>query len=88
MSSAKKTIFVKPSSADKENWISGNAETQKPGNADTQKKVSPLKSKEPLKRLTIELPQSTHKAFKLKALNQSKTMLALVREWIENFIQV
>ena len=87
MTSAKKTLFVKPALKDKENWINGNTGKQKATNAVSRENVIPQNKEEPIKRLTIELKQSVHMAFKIKALRQNKTMLALVREWIEAFVK-
>jgi predicted HicB family RNase H-like nuclease len=79
MASAKKTLFTQPPSVNKEKWVNGNTETQKTAFTET--------NKEKIKRLTIDLHQSTHTAFKIKALKQNKSMLELVRDWIEEFIK-
>lgn len=43
-------------------------------------------TKEPLKRLNVNLPESVMKQFKAKAAMEGKEMSALVSEWINHYL--
>jgi len=86
---AKKVSFGrKPGAVEKpvdvEEWVSNRealVETQ-----ETQEPVEPVEPEvkpEKIKRLTLDIPESLHKAIKLKATSEGVTMVELLRELLE-----
>ena len=57
-------------------------------NRDTDQKTAAIAdvTKEPLKRLNVNLPESVMKQFKAKAALEGKEMSALVSEWINHYL--
>ena len=55
---------------------------------DTDQKTAAIAdvTKEPLKRLNVNLPESVMKQFKDKAVMEGKDMSELVNEWIKNYL--
>lgn len=78
-----------------EKQIVENTETQKPvyveknkhGNTETQKDENIYEQKEEIKRLTIDLPSSLHKAFKCAAVINDTTMVDLAGRLIEDYVR-
>ncbi|WMP15647.1 plasmid partition protein ParG [Thiothrix lacustris] len=58
-------------------------------NRDTDQKSAAIAdvTKEPMKRLNVNLPESVMKQFKAKAVMEGKDMSALVNSWIEEFLK-
>lgn len=56
---------------------------------DTDQKTAAIAdvTKEPLKRLNVNLPESVMKQFKAKAAMEGKEMSALVNEWITQYLK-
>lgn len=56
---------------------------------DTDQKTAAIAdvTKEPLKRLNVNLPESMMKQFKAKAAMDGKEMSALVSEWINQYLR-
>ena len=56
---------------------------------DTDQKTAAIAdvTKEPLKRLNVNLPESVMKQFKAKAAMDGKEMSALVSEWINQYLR-
>ena len=44
-------------------------------------------TKEPLKRLNVNLPESVMKQFKAKAVMEGKDMSELVSRWIDDYLK-
>jgi len=57
-------------------------------NRETDQKTAAIAdvTKEPLKRLNVNLPESVMKQFKAKAALEGKEMSALVSEWINHYL--
>ncbi len=62
-------------------------EKNKHGNAETQKNDDIDEQKEEIKRLTIDLPSSLHKAFKCAAIINDTTMVELASGLIEDYVR-
>lgn len=79
----------------KEKRIDENIETQKyvyteknkHRNTETQKHDNIPEQKEEIKRLTIDLPSSLHKAFKCAAIINDATMVDLASRLIEDYVR-
>lgn len=58
-------------------------------NRDTDQKTAAIAdvTKEPTKRLNVNLPASVMKQFKAKAAMEGKEMSALVNEWINHYLR-
>ena len=58
-------------------------------NRDTDQKAAAIAdvTKEPLKRLNVNLPESVMKQFKAKAVMEGKDMSELVNRWILNYLK-
>ena len=58
-------------------------------NRETDQKTAAIAdvTKEPLKRLNVNLPESVMKQFKAKAAMDGKEMSALVSEWINQYLR-
>ena len=56
---------------------------------DTDQKTAAIAdvTKEPLKRLNVNLPESVMKQFKAKSVMEGKDMSALVNEWIDHYLK-
>jgi predicted DNA binding CopG/RHH family protein len=56
---------------------------------DTDQKTAAIAdvTKEPLKRLNVNLPESVMKQFKAKAAMEGKEMSALVNGWINQYLR-
>jgi len=56
---------------------------------DTDQKTAAIAdvTKEPLKRLNVNLPESVMKQFKAKAVMEGKDMSELVSDWIEKYLK-
>ena len=56
---------------------------------DTDQKTAAIAdvTKEPLKRLNVNLPESVMKQFKAKAVMEGKDMSELVNRWILNYLK-
>ena len=55
-----------------EEWVSERPETPPP-------------AKEKTKRLTVDMPQTLHLDFKLKAVSENEDMAELIRGWIRQY---
>jgi predicted DNA binding CopG/RHH family protein len=64
---------------DVEAWV-----TNREALVETEDSAAPAIAKpEKMKRLTLDIPESLHKAIKLKATNEGVTMVELLRELLE-----
>lgn len=62
-------------------------ENRKDGNAESQKKDNIYEQKEDMKRLTVDLPSTLHKAFKCAAVINDTTMVDLACRLIEEYVR-
>lgn len=83
MAGKKVSFGRKPGAVEKpvdvEEWVTNRealVEAEQPAPAKTTKP-------EKIKRLTLDIPESLHKAIKLKATNEGVTMVELLRELLE-----
>lgn len=83
MAGKKVSFGRKPGAVEKpvdvEEWVTNREsliEAEQPATAEITKP-------EKIKRLTLDIPESLHKAIKLKATNEGVTMVELLRELLE-----
>jgi hypothetical protein len=63
-----KKVIIEPRPQDLERWVSERTLPKAP---------------EKIKRLTIDLPESLHKKLKLRAIEEDKAMVDLIRELLQ-----
>ena len=51
----------------------------------TTRSETPPPAKEKTKRLTVDMPQTLHRDFKLKAVSENEDMAELIRGWIREY---
>lgn len=66
-------------SADVEEWVTNRESLIEAGQPELAEPVKPEK----IKRLTLDIPESLHKAIKLKATHEGVTMVELLRDLLE-----
>ncbi len=83
MAGKKVSFSRKPGIADKpvdvEDWVTNREALVEEEQPLPAPKVEPEK----IKRLTLDIPESLHKAIKLKATNEGVTMVELLRQLLE-----
>ncbi|HEY9825087.1 MAG TPA: hypothetical protein V6D19_06545 [Stenomitos sp.] len=73
MPNKKVTITTKPTSqATVDSWVATSSESQ-----------APEQPKERMKRLTLDLPESLHRAIKRRAVDQGVAMVDMLRDLLE-----
>ena len=83
MSAKKVNISKKPGvkePVDLEQWVSDQSSV---GSEANRYKVTPQQQTEKMKRLTLDIPESLHKAIKRQAVDAGVTMADLLRELLE-----
>ncbi|HEY9660740.1 MAG TPA: toxin-antitoxin system HicB family antitoxin [Allocoleopsis sp.] len=83
MAGKKVSFGRKPGAVEKpvdvEEWVTNREALVEAENSPGLDAVKPEK----IKRLTLDIPESLHKAIKLKATNEGVTMVELLRELLE-----
>lgn len=77
VSFGRKPGVVEPT-VDVEGWV-----TNREALAEVEQTLEPEPQPEKIKRLTLDIPESLHKAIKLKATGDGVTMVELLRELLE-----
>lgn len=81
MAGKKVSFSRKPGAVEKpvdvEEWV-----TSREALVEAEQPLAPVKP-EKIKRLTLDIPESLHKAIKLKATNEGVTMVELLRALLE-----
>jgi len=82
---AKKKVSIPAKHRKVDDWVEGKKKTS-PEHSTRTKGVAGTPGK--LKRLTLDLPESVHKAIKRKAVDKGTTMVELLRTLLEKHFSV